>query len=320
MGRLVVGKVKAIHEVKKRKLPCLACKYTVDLDLRESSLADVQTKLSFDDIAVGSKHKGTITRIEDYGVFVRLENSRFSGLVHKSECSDDFVKNLADLYDPGDFVKVLVLKKNAEKQQLGFSMKPSHFEGDEESDSEASVDDEMSANEGAAVEVKERSESESDDDNFVTKLASKINAEHAESDDDESSSSEETRSDDSSSSSESSETLDRHALMDTDVGFDWDGLDHKRVEQPGDDSEDDSEETMGEEDNEMHKSSHKSRRKHAQRLREEQEIARRESALADGTADENPETASDFERLLAASPNSSELWIRVSDTDYFVRT
>jgi rRNA biogenesis protein RRP5 len=32
--------------------------------------------------------------------------------------------------------------------------------------------------------------------------------------------------------------------------------------------------------------------------------------LADGTADENPETAADFERLVASSPISSETWIK----------
>ena len=58
------------------------------------------------------------------------------------------------------------------------------------------------------------------------------------------------------------------------------------------------------------KTSHKSRKKQAQRRREEDEITRRETALADGTADENPETAADFERLIAGSPNSSELWIK----------
>jgi rRNA biogenesis protein RRP5 len=58
------------------------------------------------------------------------------------------------------------------------------------------------------------------------------------------------------------------------------------------------------------KSSHRSRKKQAKRRREEQEIAKREAALADGTADDNPETAADFERLLAGNPNSSEIWIR----------
>ena len=43
---------------------------------------------------------------------------------------------------------------------------------------------------------------------------------------------------------------------------------------------------------------------------EEEEISRREAALADGTADQNPETAADFERLVAGNPNSSELWIK----------
>lgn len=35
-----------------------------------------------------------------------------------------------------------------------------------------------------------------------------------------------------------------------------------------------------------------------------------EQRLADGTADENPETAADFERLIASDPNSSESWIK----------
>jgi rRNA biogenesis protein RRP5 len=67
----------------------------------------------------------------------------------------------------------------------------------------------------------------------------------------------------------------------------------------------------GDDDNDEGKaSSHKSHKKQAERRREEKEISRREMAWADGTADENPETVGDFERLLAGNPNSSELWIR----------
>jgi rRNA biogenesis protein RRP5 len=75
------------------------------------------------------------------------------------------------------------------------------------------------------------------------------------------------------------------------------------------DSDDDPE--IEDEDDAMTSgASHKSRKKQTQKRREEQEIFRRETALADGTADENPETAADFERLIAGDPNSSELWIR----------
>jgi rRNA biogenesis protein RRP5 len=43
---------------------------------------------------------------------------------------------------------------------------------------------------------------------------------------------------------------------------------------------------------------------------EEQEISQRETALADGMADKNPETAANFEHLLASDPNRSEHWIQ----------
>jgi rRNA biogenesis protein RRP5 len=48
-----------------------------------------------------------VTRVESYGVFVRIDNSDISGLAHITECSDSYIKNLFDLYNPGDMVKVL---------------------------------------------------------------------------------------------------------------------------------------------------------------------------------------------------------------------
>ena len=113
-GRLVVGKVKEIKENKNNK----QVKTIVDFDMRESKVLESQ-KLGFEDIELNSKFRGTVTRIENYGVFVRIENSTVSGLVHKSECSDKYVKNLSDLYDPGDLVKVLVIKKDVAEKRLG---------------------------------------------------------------------------------------------------------------------------------------------------------------------------------------------------------
>ena len=99
--------------------------------------------------------------------------------------------------------------------------------------------------------------------------------------------------------------------MDTDVGFSWGAHDAKvsKRKESIDDSDSESDEDSDDDDAPA-STSHKSRKKQAQKRREEMEISRREIALADGTADENPETASDFERLLSGSPNSSELWIR----------
>ena len=301
-GRLVVGKIKSISPIAKSKSSKHPARFKADLDMRESTLLGSKKALAFEDVALNEKYKGTVSRIESYGVFVQLENSKASGLVHLSECSDSFVKNLASLYDPGDLVKVLVIKKDDKEKKLGFSMKASHFEDDEDSDDDSSGDDLDDA-----MEVEETAETysdiDSDDENFASKLASKMAVE----DSDDSGSSEAEQGSESESDAEDEGTK---LTMDTDAGFNWgyDGLDKPKVKPNESDSSDDSE---SEDDEDTGKNnSHKSRKKQAQRRREEQEIAKREAALADGTADENPETAADFERLLAGSPNSSELWIR----------
>jgi rRNA biogenesis protein RRP5 len=340
-GRLVSGKVKAVKEVKRKNQG----KIMVDLDMRESAMLESE-ELQFADVELQSKHKGTVTRVEEYGVFVRLNNSKISGLVHKSECSDKYVKTLFKLYDPGDLVKVLVIRKDEEAKKISFSMKASHFVDDEDSDDE-SLEGDASAN-SEAMEIEEmrdgvpdgdegtKLEVDSDDPDFASKLASSLtdkNKEETESSGDDSSSSEggngankeehvSSDSDDDSDEKEESNGSDDEApkkrsagdMMDTDVGFDWSinasALVKEKAVDP--DSESGSDDDNSEEDDEhlTSSTSHKSRKKQAQKRREEQEISRRETALADGTADDNPETAADFERLLSGSPNSSEIWIR----------
>ena len=110
--------------------------------------------------------------------------------------------------------------------------------------------------------------------------------------------------------------------MDTNVGFDWGATtasseptkSNKLADESSDDdssssSEDDDDDDDDDADSGF-KTSHKSRKKAAAKRREEEETSRREAALADGTADDAPETAADFERLVASSPNSSEVWIK----------
>jgi rRNA biogenesis protein RRP5 len=336
-GRLVVGKVKAVRTHEKRHgsaALALNVSKQADLDLRESVISSID-KLNFEDIEVGGKYKGSVTRIEEYGVFVVLENSNVSGLVHKSECSDNYVKKLSALYDPGDRVKVLVVKKDDEKRQIGFSMRASHFEGDPESDDEASGSfDENPFDKNAlndyAKNLDRADNLDSEDDSFVAKLATQVkdginvsdrtasaesggNKDEISSSDDSSAMSEDSDGSDADGDEAEDGSVQRQNRMDTDVGFEWGGAPLLKSEQAVG-LESDSEESCAsgeEDDNFNHRKSHKSRRKQAQRLREEQEIMRRETALADGTADENPETSADFERLLAGQPNSSELWIKV---------
>jgi len=322
-GRLVVGKVKSISTIPKSKSSKHPAKMNVDLDMRESVLLGNKRALDFDEVKVNEKYKGTVTRVEAYGVFVQLENSKVSGLVHLSECSDGFVKNVASLYDPGDLVKVLVIKKDDAEKKIGFSMKASHFADDEDSDDDSSADDDGDVDDNEndsddndmvdnGMDDDEMADADSDldseDENFASKLAAKMAKEGDldDTEDGESSGSE----DDSDNESESEEEEEETPKMDVDVGFDWDYDGKEKPKSKGSDSES-SDDSDSEEENENEKGhSHNSRKKQALRRQEEREISKRETALADGTADENPETAGDFERLLAASPNSSELWIR----------
>jgi rRNA biogenesis protein RRP5 len=52
-----------------------------DLKRNESS------RLSFADLQEGQKVDGRVKKIEDYGLFVEIADSKLSGLCHKSEVS-----------------------------------------------------------------------------------------------------------------------------------------------------------------------------------------------------------------------------------------
>jgi len=307
-GRLVVGKVKGVKKLSNRKDKK---KVSVDLDMRESVLLEDQNKVAFEDIKEGEKHRGVVTRIESYGVFVRLENSEVSGLVHLSECSDDYVKNLATMYNPGDLVKVLVLRVEKDEKRIGLSMKASHFEDDEESDLES-----MSDSEDDDVVMKDVNDAglDSDDENFVSKLANKLDDKKVDSSvkkssDDSDSSDDESSSQSSDDDDDDDESLDGKAqAMDTDVGFDW-GT-NGRTEEQKEDSESSEESDSEDEDENAVKKGHKSRKKTLVKRQEEKVISKMEQRIADGTADENPETTADFERLVASDPNSSENWMK----------
>ena len=353
-GRLVVGKVKSVKESSntatkkgRRNQPVVTM---VDIDMRESVLLTSADRLSIDDIKINSKYTGVITRVESYGVFVRIDNSDVSGLAHVSECADSYIKNIFDLYNPGDFVKLVVIQMD--KDRLAFSLKASNFD---DSDDDSSSSSSSSDDEDDAMEVdsdNEGGESDSDDENFVAKLAKKMEAnddmdvdkddekdeEGIEDGDDSSNSnsSEGSSSDSESSDSESEDELENKPkvktakgkstgviAMDTNVGFDWGGStpsnptakSNKLADESSDDDSDassssDEEDSDDDDADTGFKSSHKSRKKAAAKRREEEETSRRELALADGTADETPETSADFERLVASSPNSSEVWIK----------
>lgn len=74
------------------------------------------------DYKVGKIVKGTITGIQKYGIFVDLDNY-YSGLIHISEISDLFVKNINDYGKVGDIIYTKVLEVDEEQNHVKLSIK-----------------------------------------------------------------------------------------------------------------------------------------------------------------------------------------------------
>ena len=70
----------------------------------------------------GSVVKATITNIESYGAFAKLDDE-YSGLIHISELTDRFVKDITDYVEPGDVINVKILDINENKNQVKLSVK-----------------------------------------------------------------------------------------------------------------------------------------------------------------------------------------------------
>src|SRR5690625_2069164 len=76
-------------------------------------------------IEVGSKLKGKVTGITNFGAFVELKKGT-TGLVHISEVADNYVKDINDHLAVGDEIKVKVI--NVEKDgKIGLSIKKAKY-------------------------------------------------------------------------------------------------------------------------------------------------------------------------------------------------
>lgn len=74
----------------------------------------------FKSAQVGEIYEGTIDKIVEFGMFVDV-TPKISGLVHISEVSDKFTKNLNEMFKVGQKVRVKVIK--VEDRRISFSMK-----------------------------------------------------------------------------------------------------------------------------------------------------------------------------------------------------
>ncbi len=73
-------------------------------------------------INIGDVVKGQVTGVTKYGVFMSFEDE-YSGLVHISEVSNKYVKDLKEKFMVGDVIRAKVIDIDKDKNHLKLSIK-----------------------------------------------------------------------------------------------------------------------------------------------------------------------------------------------------
>jgi len=271
IDQLVRGKVIAVD-------PNL---HHIQLSLKQSVLEkEYVAPVTFADMKVGRIVTGKIRKVEDFGVFIVVDNSsNVSGLCHRSEMAEERVHDVKKLYDEGDAVKAIVLKIELEKRRISFGLKASYFSNEEEeNNSDEGGSDDMegvqliaAANDGQVDEGLEDEDVNLDD---VEDLESEADIVFSV--------------DRSTEATASDGLLPAHNGVSLTVGgFDWTGgLKDSDVQDAPSDT-----------DREV-------QTKKKKRRKAEIKVDRTGDLDAHG-----PQSVADFERLLLGQPNSSYLWL-----------
>jgi rRNA biogenesis protein RRP5 len=266
VDQLVSGKIIALNESMK----------SPQMSLKKSIVEGTyKPLLQFSDMEVGQIVTAKVRHVEDYGVFLVVDNSNnVSGLCHKSELADKPVKDVKDLYKEGDIVKAKVLEIKQAKRRVNFGLKYSYIKGEDEEDEENGEDD----------SVEDSDDEEVDDEELDDEDAEMRSIKSAESDEDMA---DQDDIDEDDAPQASKATL--AAGLST-SGFDWTGgaLSFDDQAAVSDQSSD--------EDATKKKKKHK-------------KAAIKEDRTGDLDA-HGPQSVADFERLLLGQPNSAELWVR----------
>ena len=81
----------------------------------------------------GNIVKGSITGIEKYGAFVNLDEY-YKGLIHVSEISKYYVKNISDFVNIGDTIKAKIIEVDNETFHVKLSIKEMDYKVKDDKD------------------------------------------------------------------------------------------------------------------------------------------------------------------------------------------
>lgn len=79
-----------------------------------------------DSLEVGKIIKGKVTGIENYGIFVHFDND-YNGLIHISEVSEDFVKDINNFVSIDEIIYCQILEVDNINKKLKLSIKDINY-------------------------------------------------------------------------------------------------------------------------------------------------------------------------------------------------
>ncbi|KAL5533988.1 hypothetical protein ACEPAG_448 [Sanghuangporus baumii] len=273
VNQVVTGRILGIDHEKQQ----------VEMSLRETSSVTSQKSKSFADLTVGQKIVGKVKKIEDYGIFISIEGTKLSGLCHKSEIADNREADVAVAlrnFREGDSVKAIILAIDNVQRRVSLGLKPSYFSSEDldsrvesievKSDTDIDPEEKVPMQQASSDNLGQESEDGEDVETMVIDPAPP----------------------DASNSIENG-SPEQVALPLAPVlpsqGFQW-----TKEDEPADLGGESSSE-------ESDKGLEKKQKKKKKKI---------EHDLTADMQTRTPESVSDFERHLLASPNSSFLWIQ----------
>lgn len=99
----------------------------LEVDQQENRLVAsnrrVQLQQNIAGLAPGQVVSGTVSAVKEYGVVVSLEESGLDGLLHISQISQAYVRNVSAVFSVGDAVRCVVIKFDAKDGSISLSTK-----------------------------------------------------------------------------------------------------------------------------------------------------------------------------------------------------
>ncbi|BGP24084.1 U3 snoRNP-associated protein Rrp5 [Rhodotorula toruloides] len=312
VGQLVEGKILSVDKVSSQ----IEMSFRSSAVVKKDAAAPTSVSLADASLSKGQVVRGTIKRVQDYGVFIRLDESGAEGLCHKSKIVDEEEKrSWKEVVREGQKVKAVVLSVDLEKKKLSLGLKKSLLPKGDLSEEEDEEEDELN---GAGLDDEEEmvsagededEEEEEDDDEVAggdsgdgesVDLEAMLAQAQADGSEDEDEQDEEMGEAELPVASTSKLPATKAApALAVKTGFSWEDDDEDATMVATDKESDDDDD----EDEAPKPSATAAGKKPANGL----------TALDDRTGDldtQAPTSVADFERLLLGSPNSSYLWIQ----------